>query len=1133
MPPKSRAKKANAKVAARKQPFSAPVTPRRADGALSNDNAADTPITGPVHVDRPESSSIAAARLSALKGKGHAEETVNKQESLRKPEMPESMSPDAEADMEFPEEEEDVDADGSGYLSDDSDEGADPVMAGLVAAHICYTLTLLIPDKHIEEVPRTMESVMAHLVHWKKELSADAPATTKFQKLQPTYLSKERFGRVQVTFVHEKDAAFVWKRAVAHDCLNGTSLKLTWHFPENADYVRARSLHPNAFEVVLKGVPAELTPERIRKFLVIVWLVKRGKTPFKEGYGFHRVQDPVLGMDTDKILGLLIQHENDLYRWRHFIVDPAMNGKKLLLHFPSLNCDYCNGHHMTRYHDDYVTDRQANIIKAEAAAVVDPGGAAGGVAVLRDLNIVADPIMDKTSRQGSDAENRRLLHICSKWDLRDVFRTLYPSRLEYTFLARPTLSSSRIDRALASSSMLPLVADAYHSASPPDVTDHWFGITTVLTAQTREAQGPGLWRMHADQTKHPGVRNTIRQVLSEQGGTGKPDLHSTLAGLQASLKAHAREERKRIGKTIAHLEDRVAALRQKFMADSSQGGKYAELTKYEAQLKAYRDSQRRRKQTMAGIGAEMNGEIANKFLTQRIASRKAKTAIKEIVHDGKKYEGEREVLTAASDFYAKLFGAKQQVAELEEWPMDPTKTLSAEARQGLIAPWTEKEVRRAMRELPRGKAPGADGLPKELLEDNWDLLGESVMDFMRGFEKTAELPRSASTAVTILLHKKGERTDLGNYRPITLLNATYKIAAKLLANRMKGVLSQVISENQFGFVSGRRLADAVKVVADTIDAAVTGKEDWYLLLVDFQKAYDSVLRAFMFRTLERMGFPKAFVEWTKGLHDHAATQLLVNGWLGERVEVESGVRQGCPLAPYLFICAAEPLSQEAERRRLGLRKRGKGGLAYLGYADDTTLLLRGKEQLKKAQSLLEDFSDRSGLHVNRGKSTVMPLGRNRTGKPPADVHYNWAERGTPERLLGIWITTDGRAEPTWEKALPKGEGEQPSAVESGSGVVRREPDETVAARQSGKYATGLGDIAGTQGNTSGMDVWERALEITYTTRVGQAAAGAAGTCKPLGDGAGAALVQPLDTLPGEQPFWQAERLRMPEGVDGG
>ncbi|CAI5457408.1 unnamed protein product [Closterium sp. Yama58-4] len=285
------------------------------------------------------------------------------------------------------------------------------------------------------------------------------------------------------------------------------------------------------------------------------------------------------------------------------------------------------------------------------------------------------------------------------------------------------------------------------------------------------------------------------------------------------------------------------------MANTGLEDKYEELVKFEAQLKAYRDSQRRRKQTMAGVGEELEGEIATKSLTRRITTRKAKTTVKEIVHEGRVFAGEREVLAAASDFFFKLFQEKGQEVELEEWPMDPRKVLNKGVGP-LAAPWSEAEVKKAIKELPRGKAPGADGLLKELLQDNWDLLGEVVMDFMRDFEASAKLPESFSTAVTILLHKKGEKTDLGNYRPITLLGAVYKIIAKLLANRMKKELPQVISENQFGFVPGRRLADAVKVVADTVDAAVLGKEDWYLLLVDFQKAYDSVSRKFLFRTLE-------------------------------------------------------------------------------------------------------------------------------------------------------------------------------------------------------------------------------------------------------------------------------------------
>ncbi|CAI5985342.1 unnamed protein product [Closterium sp. NIES-65] len=159
-----------------------------------------------------------------------------------------------------------------------------------------------------------------------------------------------------------------------------------------------------------------------------------------------------------------------------------------------------------------------------------------------------------------------------------------------------------------------------------------------------------------------------------------------------------------------------------------------------------------------------------------------------------------------------------------------------------------------------------------------------------------------------------------NYRPITLLNFTYKVLAKVMAGRMKRVLHQVISPEQYGFIPGRRLSDAVAMVADVIDMGKNDNEDWYMLLVDFQKSFDSVSRDFLFEVLRNMGFPERFVKWIEGLHENTTTKLLINGWLGEGVNVVSGVRQGCLLAPYLFLCAVEPLAKEVERESLGLTR---------------------------------------------------------------------------------------------------------------------------------------------------------------------------------------------------------------------
>ncbi|CAI5997837.1 unnamed protein product [Closterium sp. NIES-65] len=469
---------------------------------------------------------------------------------------------------------------------------------------------------------------------------------------------------------------------------------------------------------------------------------------------------------------------------------------------------------------------------------------------------------------------------------------------------------------------------------------------------------------------------------------------------------------------MKHLEKEVRVFRQRLSQNPQCQRTGAILLKKEELLNAYEKSHQEKLQEWLGLKAELDGEVTMGFLSGKIKERKARTEVKSVCYNGTTHSGAREVLTAATEYFRNSFGGGDTDSHGTE-PQVMDRVLCDASHRALGAPWSEEEVRAAVRELAPGKSPGQDGLPKELFEHNWDLLGPVLMQFIESFTRTAKLPREVSTAVTILLHKKGSKEELGNYRPITLLSTVYKVLAKVLASRLKKVLHEVISEDQAGFLPGRRLADAAAVVADAIEAGASDEKDWYLLMVDFQKAFDSISRAFLFRTLRGMGVPERFVSWAEGLHTGAGTRLHINGWTGERVAVEKGVRQGCPLAPYLFLCAVEPLCQDIARRRLGVGEKGAVKLAYLGYADDTSLVLQGEEQLVAAADVLEKFGKASGLKLNKDKTVVFPLGRNRGKSSPSDLQFKWADTAVPERLLGVWITPNGDPLPSWEKALDR------------------------------------------------------------------------------------------------------------------
>ncbi|CAI5502592.1 unnamed protein product [Closterium sp. Naga37s-1] len=219
------------------------------------------------------------------------------------------------------------DDDDDGYLSDDSDEHLEPDSLNSIIALKHFSLTLLVPISRKVEVKRAALTVAAMLDEWKELLTSDALLTTTYQDLSPMFLSGERYGRLQVTFNHVRDANFVWSQVIRHECVNGDFIDLTWQHPEDARFLRERVLNPTAKEIIVKGVPAEISAELIRRLLVVSKLVKRGRSAFASGFGFHRTVDPVSGLDTDRIRGLFVPHADDEYRWhllKRIMRDPAI-----------------------------------------------------------------------------------------------------------------------------------------------------------------------------------------------------------------------------------------------------------------------------------------------------------------------------------------------------------------------------------------------------------------------------------------------------------------------------------------------------------------------------------------------------------------------------------------------------------------------------------------------------------------------------------------------------------------------------------------------------------------------------------------------------------------------------------------
>ena len=142
---------------------------------------------------------------------------------------------------------------------------------------------------------------------------------------------------------------------------------------------------------------------------------------------------------------------------------------------------------------------------------------------------------------------------------------------------------------------------------------------------------------------------------------------------------------------------------------------------------------------------------------------------------------------------------------------------------------------------------------------------------------------------------------LKNWRPITLLNSTYKLASSCIAERIKSVLSKLISSDQTGFVPGRYIGENCRLIYDILHFTEENNIPGILLLIDFEKAFDSISWSFLYDTLRYFNFGESVISWVKTFYNNITAAVTQNCCLSEFFTIERGCRQGDPFT-LIFSC---------------------------------------------------------------------------------------------------------------------------------------------------------------------------------------------------------------------------------------
>ena len=260
----------------------------------------------------------------------------------------------------------------------------------------------------------------------------------------------------------------------------------------------------------------------------------------------------------------------------------------------------------------------------------------------------------------------------------------------------------------------------------------------------------------------------------------------------------------------------------------------------------------------------------------------------------------QDILQIASDFYKNLYSSQTNTWVVQEAQKSILKAVSGQIEQNskteLDSPISEEEILEAIKRSGKNRSPGPDGLTSEFYNSFPTLLAPLLKDLYQEIFEKKSLTPSQKEALVTMIYKKGDEAEISNYRPISLLNLDLKILSKILSNRLRQVLPEIISQDQKQ-VRGRTIQENTQFMVDIIYYLQNTRNKGAILLFDQEKAFDRIEWNFMLKMLKEFGFGENFLRWIQILYKEPTLKLKINNWIGADVKIGRGVRQGDPLSP--------------------------------------------------------------------------------------------------------------------------------------------------------------------------------------------------------------------------------------------
>jgi len=374
------------------------------------------------------------------------------------------------------------------------------------------------------------------------------------------------------------------------------------------------------------------------------------------------------------------------------------------------------------------------------------------------------------------------------------------------------------------------------------------------------------------------------------------------------------------------------------------------------------------------------------------------TIINSVLVDGSMISEPTEVANQLNNYFSNI--GNKLASSIPRSDRSPLSYLgTAQSQSFFISPVTPDELRNCISQLKEGSA-GFDDLKPKVIKQSVEYVLDPLLHIINLSFTTGVVPQLLKRANVTPIFKGGDPTELGNYRPISVLPVFSKILEKLMFKRLYSYLTNndILYQKQFGFRRGYSTEMALLSAVDTITKSLDGKNHVIAIFLDFRKAFDTVDPEILLSKLDHHGVRGIALEWFRSYLSTRTQKVKVNNVISNLNPVTCGVPQGSTLGPLLFLLCINDLPNVLTN------------ISSIIFADDTSLFYSGQQlhlmipelntQLSHLLTWLQ--TNRLSLNLSKTFSMLFTLSPNIYSTDlPITINNHELERVRTIKFLGV------------------------------------------------------------------------------------------------------------------------------------